>query len=63
MADNERLLTAKEVAEHLQITEAWVEQQAREGDLPSIALGRYRRFRPSEVQAWIDSKASNGRRS
>lgn len=60
---DDRLLTAKDIAQHLQITEAWVQQQAREGDLPSIALGRYRRFRAADVQAWIESKHSNGRRS
>ena len=60
---DDQLFTAKDVAAWLNITEAWVQQQAREGDLPSIALGRYRRFRAADVQAWIDSKSSNGRRS
>jgi excisionase family DNA binding protein len=63
VANQDRLLTAKDVAEQLQITEAWVQQQAREGDLPSISLGRYRRFRASDLQTWLDSKQSNGRRS
>jgi excisionase family DNA binding protein len=59
----EQLLTAKQVAELLQITEAWVHEQARDGELPSIQLGRYRRFEASDVRAWIESKRTAGRRS
>ena len=56
-----RLLTAKQVAEMLQISEGWVHEAARNGDLPYIALGRYKRFRQHEVEEWVESKAHRGR--
>lgn len=63
--NDSRLLTAKDVAERLQITEAWVHERARQGDIPCVPLGRYRRFRLCDIDEWIDSRATtaNGRRS
>jgi len=56
-----RLLTAKQVAEQLQISEGWVHEAARQGDLPYIALGRNKRFRQDEVNEWVESKATRRR--
>jgi excisionase family DNA binding protein len=50
-----RLLNAKQLAEHLAIPESWVREQARLGELPSIKLGHYVRFRLDHVQAYISS--------
>lgn len=49
-----RLLTADEVAMLLQVPRTWVYRAAREGDLPSIQCGRYRRFESTEVMRWIE---------
>ena len=49
-----RLLTADEVAILLQVPRSWVYRAAREGDLPSIHCGRYRRFESTEVMRWIE---------
>lgn len=49
-----RLLTADEVAILLQVPRTWVYRAAREGDLPSIHCGRYRRFESTEVMRWIE---------
>jgi excisionase family DNA binding protein len=32
------------------------EEQARNGDIPAIKLGRYWRFRMSEVEAWLTNR-------
>ena len=56
MPHQELLLTAKDVAERLQITEAWVHEAARTGDLPSIQIGRFRRFEQADIDEWIASK-------
>lgn len=40
-----RLLTAEEVAERWQVPKAHVYRLAREGRLPPVQLGRYRRWR------------------
>ena len=57
-----RLLTAKQVADQLQITEAWVHEQCRQGDMPYVSLGRYRRFRASDIDEWIDSRVTTDQR-
>ena len=47
------LLTADEVAGRLKVPRSWVYRAAREGDLPSVRCGRYRRFDESDVERWI----------
>jgi excisionase family DNA binding protein len=56
----DRLLTAKEVADILQVKESWVRDKTREGVLPCVPLpGRFRRYSLPEVQAWIDGLKRN----
>lgn len=52
----DRLLTADEVAELLAIPRSSVYEYARRrvGQLPSISIGRHRRFIRRDVEAWID---------
>ena len=50
---NERLLTAGEVAELLAVPESWVREATREGRLPYLALGRYRRYSREAIEAWL----------
>ena len=47
------LLTAAEVAEMLRVPKSWVYRAAREGDLPYVECGRYRRFDAMDVDRWI----------
>jgi excisionase family DNA binding protein len=49
----ETMLTARQVAEYLGLRENWVYDRAIVGDLPSYKLGGSRRFRRSEVEAWL----------
>lgn len=48
------LRTADEVAARLQVPKSWVYRAAREGELPSVRCGRYRRFDDQDVDRWID---------
>ena len=50
---SERLLTAGEVAELLAVPESWVREATREGRLPHLALGRYRRYSRRAIEAWL----------
>jgi excisionase family DNA binding protein len=50
---NERLLTAGEVAELLAVPESWVREATREGRLPHLRLGRYRRYERAAIEAWL----------
>ena len=55
MSDH-RLLSAAELAEHYGICRASVYNLLNQG-LPSIKIGRSRRFRLAEVDAWLDAQA------
>lgn len=50
---NERLLTAGEVAELLAVPESWVREATREGRLPHLCLGRYRRYQRQAIEDWL----------
>jgi excisionase family DNA binding protein len=50
---SERLLTAGEVAELLAVPESWVREATREGRLPHLRLGRYRRYERTAIEAWL----------
>lgn len=53
---SELLRTADEVAARLQVPKTWVYRAAREGALPSVRCGRYRRFDDRDVERWIDGQ-------
>ena len=50
---SDRLLTAKEVAELLAVPESWVREATRAGRIPHLRLGRYRRYQPAAIEAWL----------
>jgi excisionase family DNA binding protein len=58
-----RLLDADEVAEMLGVPKAWVYEQSRKGRIPTVALGRYRRYRRESVEAWIREQESRQERA
>ena len=60
---DERLLDSKQLADILQVPVTWIEQQAREGNIPSLPFGRRRRYRRSSVEAAIKLRNSDHSRS
>jgi excisionase family DNA binding protein len=56
----DRLLTAEEIAERLGMRTDWVWAQARAGRIPHVRLGRYRRFRESAIEAWVNHLETGG---
>jgi excisionase family DNA binding protein len=56
-----RLVDAKAVAEHLNVPVSWVRESTRSGALPSVQLGRYRRYDLGDVDRWLESCKSGGR--
>ena len=58
---NDRLLTAREVAEMLSVPVSWVRESTRSGAIPCVELGRYRRYRRGEVLAWLEACSRPGR--
>ena len=55
----ERLMTVKELAEFLQIGERTLRRYYSEKGLPYVMVGSQYRFRPDQVERWIEQ---NGRR-
>lgn len=56
----DRLLTPEEVSERLGVPTSWVYSAARAGQLPSIKLGAYRRFRWEAVVDWLEQQETGG---
>ena len=56
----DRLLTADEVAEILAVKISWVREATRDGRLPHITLGRYRRYRRSEIDGFLEAQRRGG---
>ena len=51
-----RLLTAGEVAEVLNLRLSWVRDKTRQGELPHVKLGHYVRYRPADVQEYVEAQ-------
>jgi len=47
------LLNARQVGQLLGVPESWVYREARAGRLPHLRLGRYRRFRRTQIESWL----------
>jgi excisionase family DNA binding protein len=58
--NSDRLLTADEVAEILSVKVSWVREATRDGRLPHITLGRYRRYRAREIEEFLESQRRGG---
>lgn len=52
----EPLLEAEEVAKILGVDTGYVYSQARARKIPSIKMGKYRKFSPSQLKKWLDRK-------
>lgn len=56
---NGRLLTAADVAEWLGVPKSWVYEQSRLGRIPTVTLGRYRRYRHEAIEEWVREQETN----
>ena len=60
----EELMTTQELADYLKVKLGWVYGQTRqrgEGSIPRIRVGKYIRFRLSEVMAWMEGQEKENR--
>lgn len=46
----QKLLTAKELANHLNVPESWIRTEERMSRIPGVRIGKYVRFRLSDVE-------------
>lgn len=57
LRSSEPLVRVSDVAEHLDVSESWVNKAVQYGRIPVHRVGRNLRFRLSEVDRWIDEGA------
>jgi predicted DNA-binding transcriptional regulator AlpA len=57
---SESLWTAAQVARVLGVSTDWVYLQSRSGSIPTVALGRYKRYRPEAIRQWIAELEQGG---
>jgi len=50
------LLGPEDVARLLGVDPGYIYSQARTKKIPSIKLGKYRKFSPSQIKKWLDRK-------
>ncbi len=60
---SDKLLAAEAVAELLGVPKSWVYEQSRLGRIPTVELGRYRRYRREAIDEWIKDRETNQRRT
>jgi len=53
---NGGLLTAEEVAARLAVPKSWIYQASRRGEIPTVELGRYKRYREEAIAAWVEAR-------
>lgn len=57
----EKLLDSQAVSEVLGIHPKVVERMAARGELPALKVGRFWRYSPSALDAWINSRIESTR--
>jgi excisionase family DNA binding protein len=50
---SESLWTAADVAKLLGVSTDWIYAESRAGRIPTVRLGRYRRYRPEAIDQWL----------
>lgn len=58
-SEQRELLTIDEMADRLKVKRSWLYSRTRkmgEGSMPRVRIGKFLRFRESEVLAWIRNK-------
>ena len=57
-AQMEKYITAKEVADVVKLSEQTIRRYVMLGQIPFYKIVRAVRFKPSEIQKWIDDRKS-----
>ncbi len=50
------IFTVKELAKYLKVDTSWVYKRVHLKDIPYFKLGKYPRFKKSEIDKWINEK-------
>jgi len=61
LENHHNFIDAKQVAILLAVPESWVREMTRRNLIPHRRLGKYRRYLPEEVLAWVETLHSGPR--
>jgi len=53
------LLSAEAAGKLFDVPKTWISEAARRGELPSVRLGHYVRFKPQDLEAFIKANQSS----
>jgi excisionase family DNA binding protein len=53
--EKEVLLTVSTLAEYLDVSDQWVYQRIQFGEIPVIRIGKFPRFKKSDIDKWLES--------
>jgi len=53
----QEVMTAKQLADYLQVNELTVYRKVKEGQIPAIKLGRVLRFKRNVIDKWLEIKS------
>ena len=53
----DKLMTAKELASYMRLNPLTVYRKAREGEIPSVRVGRSIRFKKEQIDKWLESQS------
>lgn len=59
----DKLLTPSEVAEYLGVQTSTIYQWTHQGFIPHVKIGKFIRFKESDVLKWIEDRVTNGRKN
>ncbi len=63
MTDQQELLTIDQQAERLKVKKSWLYAQTRQkgpDSIPVLRVGKYLRFRSTEVETWLRERQERG---
>jgi excisionase family DNA binding protein len=61
MSQPEPMVNVRKLAEHFGPPRSWWYSKAESGECPSYKAGKYRLFKISEVERWLESKRQGPR--
>ena len=60
MDEPEGLVGIEKASTFLDVKTSWLYEQVRLGKVPSYKVGKFRKFRVSELEAWLQKDGHNG---
>jgi excisionase family DNA binding protein len=52
---DESLFTVKTLAEYLRVSQQWVSERIQRHEIPYIKIGKFPRFKKSDIHRWLDT--------